>query len=129
MALPIPFLTVVSQDMSRSPCATALKNFLPTKDFKSPHHLRLSPVPPVQPSHYRANLSPFDQCKSSQSSQLTPSPSRFSVSSPNNLFHQRDSLSQSVDSPHRLLFVSKIKTSLASSSNLLGRGNQLLQFI
>ena len=118
--LPVPFF--VSQDMSRSPCAASLKNFLPTTDFKSPHnHLRLSPVPPVQASKYRANLSPYDQCNSSQSSQLLPSPSRFSITSPNNLFHQRDSFSHSVDSPHRLLFVSKIKTTL-TSSNLLGRG-------
>ena len=112
--------------MSRSPCAATLKNFLPATDFKSPlHHLRLSPVPPVQASKYRANLSPYDtpydQCNSSQSSQLIPSPSRFSITSPNNLFHQRDSFSHSVDSPHRLLFVSKIKTTL-TSSNLLGRG-------
>lgn len=106
--------------MSRSPCvAASLKNFLPIKDFKSPNHLRLSPTPATQ-TQYRATLSPFPQCNS-QPTFLSLSPSHFSFSSPNNLFQKRDSISLSVDSPHRLLFASKIKTTL-TSSNLLGRG-------
>lgn len=107
--------------MSRSPCvAASLKNFLPIKDFKSPSNLRLSPAPAV-PNQYRATLSPYTQCNP-QSTFSTLSPSHFNFScSPNNLLKQCDSISLSVDSPHRLLFASKIKTTL-TTSNLLGRG-------
>ena len=105
--------------MSRSPCvAASLKSFLPIKDFKSPNQLRVSPTPAAH-TQYRASLSPY-QC-SSQPTFLAISPSHFSFSSPNSLFQKRDSISLSVDSPHRLLFASKIKTNL-NSSNLLGRG-------
>lgn len=107
--------------MSRSPCvASSLKSFLPIKDFKSPnHHLKLSPIP-VAHTQYRATLSPFPQCNS-QPLFSTLSPNHFSLSSPNNLLQKCDPVSLSVDSPHRLLFASKIKTS-HTSSNLLGRG-------
>jgi len=108
--------------MSRSPCvaAASLKSFLPVKDFKSPNHLKLSPVPAVH-TQYHTLLSPFPQCNPQSTSSLSPSPSHFNFSSPNNFFQKRDSISLSVDSPHRLLFASKIKTTL-NSSNILGRG-------
>jgi hypothetical protein len=108
--------------MSRSPCvaAASLKNFLPIKDFKSPNHLKLSPVPAL-PTQYHNLLSPFPQCNPQTSSSLSPSPSHFNFSSPKTLFQKRDSISLSVDSPHRLLFASKIKTT-HNSSNILGRG-------
>lgn len=108
--------------MSRSPCvaATSLKNFLPinNKDFKSPNRLRLSPVPPAHSTQYRTTLSPFPQCNAQFSSL---SPSQFPTSPNTSLQPHRDCVSISVDSPHRLLFASKIKSSI-TSSNLLGRG-------
>lgn len=110
--------------MSRSPCVAAslTKNLLPIKDFKSPNRLRLSPAQSV-PTQYRTTLSPFPQCNNNQPSLSSLSPSHFGFSSsPTNLLQPHcDCISLSVDSPHRLLFASKIKTTL-TSSNLLGRG-------
>ncbi|KAK4036132.1 hypothetical protein OUZ56_028197 [Daphnia magna] len=105
--------------MSRSPCvAASLKSLLPITDFKSPNHLKLSPAQPVQ-TQYRTSLSPYPQCNPQPTPLLSPSPSHFNFPSPNNFFQQRDCIS--VDSPQRLLFSTKIKTTL-NSSNILGRG-------
>lgn len=121
--------------MSRSPCcAPSLKNLLPPsivhpKDFnKSPSRLSSSPNLLLQPpsqNHllYKSNsLSPFAQCNTNLQSHQPLSPARcFNFSSPKKSFTSQPS-SPCVDSPQRLLFVSKIKTTFASSSNLLGRG-------
>ena len=99
--------------MSRSPCvaASSLKNFLPVKDFKGPH-LKVSPLPAAR----RSSISPYGQCNSSSTSPFN------NFTSPCSLVQQRrESFSLSVDSPQRLLFVSKIKTDTTPSS-FLGRG-------
>ena len=78
--------------MSRSPCAASLKNILPIKELKSPN--------------FR-----FEQCKVHH---LSPARNQLNRSNFNsNLL--------SVDSPNRLLFISKIKTKV-NVSNVLGRG-------
>lgn len=130
--------------MSRSPCfaPSALKNLLPPpsivnpKEFKSPNRLfALSPnchlqVPgqqnlSVKKTSSRNTLSPFAQCNNSNLQPGWSSPCRrFNFASPvsGSLGRQQASSVSSVDSPQRLLFVSKIKTTITSSSNLLGRG-------
>ena len=103
---------------SPNPCVSGLKSFLDIKDFKSPR-LKLSPSvhPENRPSQNR--LSPYGQCNSNLHS---PSSSHF-ICTQDSLspFARKKSNLLSVDSPRRLLFVSKIKTTL-STANLLGRG-------
>lgn len=129
--------------MSRSPCCapSALKNLLPPsilhpKEFKSPNRLfALSPNCHLQLSGQqnlsvnktsRNTLSPFAQCNNSNLQPGWSSPCRrFNFSSPvsgSSSGHQKGSSVSSVDSPQRLQFVSKIKTTITSSCNLLGRG-------
>ena len=89
------------------------------REIKSPLPCKLSPAVGSQLDYKTApcSLSPYNQCKSLQ----VPSPSPFHLSPGTNSFLRRKSLPSSVDSPQRLLFVSKIKTSL-KTSNRLGRG-------
>lgn len=110
--------------MPRSPCVatSSFKSILPIRDFKGSSYLKVSPLPAAKAA-YRSSLSPFSQCNSSKQSHTSVSPSQYNhSSSPHDLTHRRESFNLSVDSPQRILFVSKIKTTTSSSPSFLGRG-------
>ena len=137
LVLPFCFLlsvwpTFYSENMSRSPCATSLKTILDiASDFKSPR-LKLSPsVLHVNTNRTSLNrLSPYNNSIKCKSPRLSPGPPHFITAAarqspagnPSSFSTEnKPDIFYSADSPHRLLFVSKIKTTV-STSNLLGRG-------